>query len=67
MRLPDQLYDFFARDSRDGERRGPFDTKHQALAARDEWRTSLELWIRCCIHVTKRLSKAKIARALRAH
>lgn len=64
MTPPEHLYDWFARDGRDGEEVGPFDTRAEARKARNDRGAKLDWWMRCCWTVVKRLSEKKIARAL---
>jgi hypothetical protein len=60
-KLPESIYDFYAKDSRDGEARGPFHTRARARKAAQEWRHTLNSWQRCCISVYHELSERKIA------
>lgn len=60
MTLPDCLFDFVVRDSRDGEE---YVFHNRTTAAREvsRWRNTLDSWSRCCIYQMRRLNKEKVA------
>lgn len=62
--LPDDCYDFFVRDGRDGETRGPFG---DAGRAREIWlllRASVESYKRPCFTIEWRVNERKTLRLL---
>ena len=64
-KLPDAAYDFWAVDSRDGERRPIRDTLAEAKADAAKWRNGLSSWNRCCISVDWQVNEGKVSRIVR--
>lgn len=64
--LPEAAYDFWAEDSRDGERLPIRDTLSEARKDAAERRASLEFWRRCVISVEREVNERKVLRLLKA-
>jgi hypothetical protein len=58
--LPDQCYDFFVRDSRDGEKWGPYDTPTSAKKQQEWLRAYVEPHMRCVYYVTFNVNEQKV-------
>lgn len=58
-KLPEEFYDFFVHDGRDGEEWGPFDTLARARVEARARRKPLESYTRCVITIRWSLSEEK--------
>jgi hypothetical protein len=64
--LPESCYDFWAEDSRDGEKGSVRGTEAQARLDVSIWRNRLQEWQRCCISLRRRVNERKVLALLRA-
>ena len=66
-KLPEECYDFWVEDGRDGEESRVFPTYFEAAHKRSEWRAKLPTYERLVIQVRWQVNEEKVLKLLKAY